>query len=605
MARYNPDGDLTPLYDAVDRLRTDCLVSDGSLLEPGRSIWTRENFAELQRTFVDNIHEGEGSFFEKLRVQLSGGTPAGYQLMAELIWVLYAFQRRDVSPLTKDQKVREVWSWSGELLPANVEALASEVLAGVGRAGQGFANNRWRELVLLIRAMQDLKDRSAEERRLIVSDSTKFAEWLDTHVASANRQLRHILPFLLFPDSYERISAGQHKRDILVGLKARTAAEVSAMSIAELDAALAELRIELEKKHGSRVDFYADSFKGSWQSPRTRPTTPSPAKADEEGPQPAKARFDLNTIFYGPPGSGKTFGTMRRAVEVCLGSASNEPHLVREEFEELLAEGRIKFVTFHQSYTYEDFVEGLRPTPTASGMGFALAPEPGVLKIMADRASKNSGNHVLIIDEINRANISKVLGELITLLEEDKRRGKPASFPITLPYSKTEFCLPPNLYIVGTMNTADRSISLIDTALRRRFTFEEFRADAKLLSEIELDDSALDLSLILETINQRLQYFLGDEAQVGHAWFMAARTKADLDRLMAHKIIPLLKEYFHDDLHKVWVILGGADGFLSRSRLPVPPGAEFHSEDRFAYRDVYAAEGEYPEEAYLRLIGPA
>lgn len=481
MARYNPDGDLTPLYEAIDRLRFDCLVNDGSLLQPGRSTWTRENFAELQRTFVDNIDEGEGSFFEKLQVQLSGGTPAGYQLMAELIWVLYAFQRRDVSPLTKDQKVREVWSWSGEPLPPEVAALTPEVLAGVGRAGQGYSNNKWRELILLIKAMRDLKARPEDVRRLIVTDGARFEQWLDTQVAGANRQLRHILPFLLFPDVYERISAGQHKREILVGFGAKTAVEVGAMTIAELDGALAKLRNELERKHGSRVDFYADVFKKVWQAPRTKPTLPSLGLPSDEGQLPAEGGFELNTIFYGPPGSGKTFGTMRRAVEVCLGSAVGEQSLVREEFERLTAGGRIKFVTFHQSYTYEDFVEGLRPTPTASGAGFALAPEPGILKIMAERATKTAGNHVLIIDEINRANISKVMGELITLLEEDKRQGKPASVSVTLPYSKTEFCLPPNLYIIGTMNTADRSISLIDTALRRRFAFEELIASVKLV----------------------------------------------------------------------------------------------------------------------------
>ena len=241
----------------------------------------------------------------------------------------------------------------------------------------------------------------------------------------------------------------------------------------------------------------------------------------------------------------------------------------------------------------------------ASGAGFTLEPEAGILKIMAERASKQSGNHVLIVDEINRANISKVLGELITLLEADKRRGAPAAITVTLPYSKSAFSLPANLYIVGTMNTADRSISLLDTALRRRFVFEELAPDTSKLAAIELDDSALDLAAILESLNLRLVYFLGEDAQIGHAWFMGAKTKADLDRIMAFKVIPLLREYFHDDLERVRIVLGGGDGFLSRMQLPVPKGAEGFAEDRYRYSDIYRDESAYPEEAYLTLLGQA
>ena len=278
---------------------------------------------------------------------------------------------------------------------------------------------------------------------------------------------------------------------------------------------------------------------------------------------------------------------------------------MRDRYQKLVEEGRIGFVTFHQSYTYEDFVEGLRPRPMASGAGFTLEPEAGILKLIAERASKQRGNHVLIIDEINRGNIAKVLGELITLLEEDKRQGAPAAVTVTLPYSKSAFSLPANLYIIGTMNTADRSISLLDTALRRRFVFEELPPDTLKLVDIKLDDSALDLAAILKEINQRLIYFLGEDTQIGHAWFMGAKTKADLDRIMAFKVIPLLREYFHDDLERVRIVLGGGDGFMSRSPLPVPKGAEGVAEDRYRYTDVYRDEGAYPEEAYVTLLGEA
>jgi 5-methylcytosine-specific restriction protein B len=585
----------------MDRLRTDCMIGDGSLLSPGRSLWTAENFAELQRTYVQNLDEGEGKFFEKLQVQLSDATAEGHCLMAELIWLLYAFQRRDVSPPTKNLKVREVWSWSGEDLPHDVAALTNPVLHGVGRAGQGYNNNKWRELVLLITAMQDLKAKSEDERRRLLDDSAAFAEWFHVQVNGENRQLRHILPFLLFPDSFERISAGQQKREILTGFQAASATDIGAMSIADLDAALLALRKALEARHGSRVDFYEGDFRTVWQKPKEKKPR-STAEPDEEAMALTPSRYELNTIFYGPPGTGKTFSTARRAVEICLGQASDQPAIVRQSYDQLVRDGRIGFVTFHQSYTYEDFVEGLRPKPMASGAGFTLEPEAGILKVMAERASKQPGNHVLIVDEINRANISKVLGELITLLEADKRQGALAAITVTLPYSKAAFSLPANLYIVGTMNTADRSISLLDTALRRRFVFEELPPDTSKLANVELDDSALDLAAILESLNLRLLYFLGEDAQIGHAWFMGAKTKADLDRIMAFKVIPLLREYFHDDLERVRIVLGGGNGFLSRAQLPVPKGAEGFAEDRYHYTDLYRDEGAYPEEAYMTLL---
>lgn len=602
MARYNPDADLSPLYETMDRLRTDCLIGDGSLLSPGRSLWTAEHFAELQRTYVQNLDEGEGKFFEKLKVQLSDATADAHCLMSELIWLLYAFQRGDVSPPTKDRKVRDVWSWSGQDLQQDVAALTEQVLHGVGRAGQGYNNNKWRELVLLITAMQNLKSKAVDERRRLLGDSREFAAWFEVQVNGENRQLRHILPFLLFPDSFERISAGQHKRDILAGFGAVTGADAGTMSIAGLDEALLTLRKSLEVKHGSRVDFYEGDFRSVWQKPKEKKVRSADELADK-AIVPAPSDFELNTIFYGPPGTGKTFSTAQRAVEICLGQPASDPSAVRASYEQLVRDGRIGFVTFHQSFSYEDFVEGLRPKPMTSGAGFTLEPEAGVLKVMAERASKQTGNHVLIIDEINRANISKVLGELITLLEADKRRGAPAAITVTLPYSKTAFSLPANLYILGTMNTADRSISLLDTALRRRFVFEELPPSPTQLAGIELDDSALDLAAILENLNLRLVYFLGEDAQIGHAWFMGAKTKADLDRIMAFKVIPLLREYFHDDIERVRIVLGGGDGFLTRTTIPVPKGAEGFAEDRYRYADVYREEAAYPEEAYMALLG--
>ncbi len=488
-----------------------------------------------------------------------------------------------------------------------------------------------------------------------------------------------------------------------------------------------------------------------------------------------------NLILYGPPGTGKTYTTAWEAVRLCLGGNAAEPlrhdrDALMTEYRRLAGEGRIEFVTFHQSFSYEDFVEGLRPTTgseqegddegAGTSGGFSLKPHAGVFKIISERARLDTGDapakrldrsrpiykialgqrgsqesriregldgglihlgwggdidwsderfddfeeirkawndekdpdasgkdpniemlfafrsglqvddyvvisdgrdsyrafgrvtgeyyfdadadfhphrrsvewiwrddngaerapfyarnfrrqsayrldpnridwdvlesvvidpnaerpvasarpHVLIIDEINRANISKVFGELITLLELDKRLGCENEVRVRLPYSGTSFGVPANLHIIGTMNTADRSIALLDTALRRRFTFRELMPDVeelrRALAARQLDAANLDgvdLCKLLRTLNGRIEYLFDREHQIGHAYFTGCATRADVDDVMRHKVIPLLAEYFYEDWSKVAAVLGDGDGangsrFLESRRLEAPAG---------------------------------
>ncbi len=240
--------------------------------------------------------------------------------------------------------------------------------------------------------------------------------------------------------------------------------------------------------------------------------------------------------------------TRAYAVAVC----HNQPldtdcDAIKAEYDQLCADGRIKFVTFHQSYGYEDFIEGLKPEVVDGNISYRVAS--GVFKSFCEQARYESGNCVFIIDEINRGNVSKIFGELITLIEDDKRD----ELRVTLPYSHEEFSVPKNVYLLGTMNTADRSIALLDSALRRRFNFVEMMPRPELLRE---NVDGLNLQKVLATLNARIEKLLDREHTIGHAYLIKCKSIADVAAAFRHKIIPLLQEYFFDDYARIQEVLG-------------------------------------------------
>ena len=538
---------------------------------------------------------------------------------------------------------------------------------------------------------------------------------------------------------------------------------------------LDHLRSEAQKRGMERPNTQLDAQSVVWllgdklqemEEEHPRPIGPPP---------PSASKHALNTILYGPPGTGKTYATVRRCVEICDGEAPAQSEELRARCGVLMDEGRIEFVTFHQSYGYEEFVEGLRPIAADAG-GMRLEVVEGVLKRIAEKARKlpaigtrrifkmslgdpnawggipessavfaesidcecvllerggdidwsaprydnwqeiwdrwrtdknpdataydtdiqamwrfrtemrrgdivvasdgyrhfravgevigdyefqhhpagfhhrravrwhwhvrerkgdpvsvfkrgsfqwrpinqmtpanpagllpylrgvgelgRARPHVLVIDEINRANISKVMGELITLLEDDKRDGADNEVSVTLPYSGDRFTLPENLYILGTMNTADRSIALLDTALRRRFHFEEMAPQPSLLTDAE-KRTGVDLPNVLRVINERLEFLVDRDHLIGHAWLMDAETRDDVDMAMRRKVIPLIAEYFYDDWSKVQSVLGGTDHFVERERLSSPPGLE---SDLGEARFRWTVRNAFPEDAYKHLV---
>jgi 5-methylcytosine-specific restriction protein B len=215
--------------------------------------------------------------------------------------------------------------------------------------------------------------------------------------------------------------------------------------------------------------------------------------------------------------------------------------------------GHLTRLTFHPSYSYEDFIEGFRPIDTGSA-GLALRLEDGIFKRICSEAKANpKKKYLVLIDEINRANIAKVFGEIITLLEKDKR-----NLVITLPQSKDIFSVPSNVFLLGTMNTADRSIKLLDAALRRRFAFIEMMPNIEILSGVKIGNLPLDD--FLEQINTRILQHEGREKQIGHSFLMSngkpISEPEELACCFKQEILPLLQEYCYDDYPTLSKYLG-------------------------------------------------
>ena len=300
---------------------------------------------------------------------------------------------------------------------------------------------------------------------------------------------------------------------------------------------------------------------------------PTEKPTDKDSPLGTKpVAHQLNLILYGPPGTGKTYK-------------------MQTEYLPKFEEGNRFVTTFHQSFGYEEFVEGLKPVlsdPNVPSSDIKYKVVDGVFKQACEKAAQMAGYGslaeciedtfesraakfakakpvLLCIDEINRGNIAAILGELISLIEDNKRLGanKETEMVVTLPYSQKKFGVPANLFILGTMNTADRSVEALDTALRRRFSFEEMMPKPELCKGTVC---GYNLANILNTINDRIRVLKDRDHQIGHSYFMDCPdvdelTKQEwLKKVFKDQIIPLLQEYFYGNYGYIGLVLGA--GFV-------------------------------------------
>lgn len=258
-------------------------------------------------------------------------------------------------------------------------------------------------------------------------------------------------------------------------------------------------------------------------------------------------------VLYGPPGTGKTLHAMNSARELAARHNFNRAYAQLDADQRRSCDGQyIRTCTFHPGWGYEHFIEGLRPSADNGPMAFV--PKDGIFKTLCKDAAKDKErNYFLVIDEINRGDLPRIFGELITTIEHSKRNQI-----VTLPVTQDRFAIPENVFLIGTMNTADRSVSLMDTALRRRFGFIELMPNSALLAK--LDVGGLRLGAWLDALNERLRRTLKRDArsmQIGHAYLMPPPASvADFARIVRDDVIPLLEEYCYDDFQTLGQILG-------------------------------------------------
>ncbi|WP_281757502.1 McrB family protein [Helicobacter suis] len=383
-------------------------------------------------------------------------------------------------------------------------------------------------------------------------------------------------------------------------------------------------------------EFPPEDFKPTATTPKAVSVT-TPSKVVSM----SSLKIPLNQIFYGPPGTGKTYMTINKALEIILDKQGQELELeikntlealkpevsktiqaefnretddiIRAEkinrarakalFDYYKEQRQIDFVTFHQSYSYEEFVEGIKPKMLDGQVCYEI--KDGIFKQICKKAKDAQKfppekPYILIIDEINRGNIAKIFGELITLIEPSKRIGNEESLEVTLPYSGDYFGVPNNLYIIATINTANSSIALLDIALRRRFSFVEMMPKPALLST---NCSGVDLQKLLKAINERIEFLLDQDHSIGHAYFLGLETLQDLQDCFKNKIIPLLQEYFYDDHAKIDAVLN-KNGMLKPKSLE---GAlqnllnDFVDPDKKIYTLTEASE--WKAEYFIKIYG--
>ena len=550
------------VYKAAQTWVDQALRQDGSVFTPNERIWARECLAELREHYLDQPLGGKDSFLQKLRQQLTDASDQARQLMAEVTYVHHLINKRIIGFQKKKSQIEEILGWG-----APIQTIPDDVARGLDPGiAVNQAMNRFRpyQIAFILEFTEQWKDLEIAEQHRLLSDPWAFKQFITglqftgKHQSSganhANPQREAIL-HLVHPDAFEAIITPSRKNYVVTQANARG---FLGRTSDDVDQDLQQVRRQLEERFGSNFSFFDDDvdqyLKADAPVPPPEPPTPQPdtsytldsiiedgcfVSRDKLGQALERLEKKRNLILQGPPGTGKTWLAKRLAYA-----------LIERKSDE-----HVRPVQFHANMSYEDFVRGYRPSAESR---LELVDGP-FLRLIEDARNDTDNTYVMVIEEINRGNPAQIFGEMLTLLEADKRN---ASEALSLAYPKYEgerVHIPENVHVIGTMNLADRSLALVDFALRRRFAFcdlEPTFGDAWrewCRQNCETTEAFLtDIQRRMNELNEAIatDSSLGKQFCVGHSVVTPApKTPMNAEwfkSVVDTEIRPLLAEYWFD-----------------------------------------------------------
>ncbi|MDP2007885.1 MAG: AAA family ATPase [Rubrivivax sp.] len=522
MARHT-EHDTTRIYPVADAFRNKCLLHDGSLLFEGSSVWRPDALDQIHKAFVATPDEGDRSFIVKFKDQVGKAGPEVVRLAAEILCVYFLFPS-NVGGARKRQVVNEVLGWAGDSLPES-HLVSSAFSNGIGSGGQGYNTRRPFEIAFLIDLVIAWKKLPTDRQAAVAADPWLCQEFVDSIDEAESKQLRHMLLYLLFPDHFERIASGNHKRRIIKAFSGLVDAEPE-----DEDRAILAIRGKLEKLLPNQpLDFYWSPLVEAWYDDSEGASEGAPLEVIQHKKQ---------IVLYGPPGTGKTFRAKKLAERVIRSAALSQmgPARYFQSQSDVAAaiNNNVHRLQLHPAYSYEDFIRALHIS-SGGGTEYRAGYLPRLIEDIEKKPRAERLPHVLILDEMNRTDLSRMLGECFSLLEDRNQT-------IELPArdgdgAAMKLRVPDDLFVIGTMNLIDQSIEQIDFALRRRFLWLLCPFDAEALlgaAEAKWRDlkSGLDwdriepdfrkLASAAAALNRQIHDspLLGAQYEIGHTYLL-------------------------------------------------------------------------------------